>query len=83
MLRASARWYKTHLLTYVHTPSNSHKLGIPRSKCTGCNEVMMIAKNVIDCLGCLQQFRQINGNPYLKQRLDLGWGLPITSMPAI
>ena len=52
------------------------------AKCTACNEIMVIAKDVIDCPGCLKQFQQINRNPYMKQRLDLGWGLSIASMPA-
>ena len=35
-----------------------------------------------NCLGCLKQFQQISKNPYTKTRLDLGWELPIISMPA-
>ena len=55
------------------------------AKCSVCNEVMVIAKDMTNCPGCLKQFQQINRNMktlYENTRLDLGWGLPIVSMPA-
>ena len=81
MLHISVRRFKIYLFTYVHT-SNLYRLGAPEAKCTVCNEIMVIAKDVINCSGCLKQFQQISQNPYMKTRLDVGWGLPLVSMSA-
>ena len=34
-----------------------------------CDEVMVIAKDMTNCSGCLKQFQQINRNPYMKTHI--------------